>query len=166
MKKVFTILVLVSILSVIACDPTAGEKKKTEDKRIQDSIEYAKRILNNSSEQKESDLPLELMNDIELEVTKHYHYDKNEVRWGEKESTKFRFVYKEKLNKLLVYKNGDIYKTYQNPIVDMNFNNIYFNGTKIFEIEYSDVQPTYYYGPTGLNTNTEYFTLHDILGLP
>jgi len=44
MKKVFTILAAASMLAVIACGPSAAEKKKAEDKRIQDSIESAQRM--------------------------------------------------------------------------------------------------------------------------
>ena len=43
MKKVITILAAASMLAVIACGPSAAEKKKAEDKRIQDSIESAQR---------------------------------------------------------------------------------------------------------------------------
>jgi hypothetical protein len=43
MKKVFTILAAASMLAVVACGPSAAEKKKAEDKRIQDSIESAQR---------------------------------------------------------------------------------------------------------------------------
>ena len=43
MKKVFTILAAATMLAVVACGPSAAEKKKAEDKRIQDSIESAQR---------------------------------------------------------------------------------------------------------------------------
>ncbi len=43
MKKVITILAAASMLAVIACGPSAADKKKAEDKRIQDSIESAQR---------------------------------------------------------------------------------------------------------------------------
>ena len=43
MKKVLTILAAASMLAVVACGPSAAEKKKAEDKRIQDSIESAQR---------------------------------------------------------------------------------------------------------------------------
>ena len=44
MKKVLSILAAASMLAVIACGPSAEEKKKAEEKRIQDSIEAAQRM--------------------------------------------------------------------------------------------------------------------------
>jgi hypothetical protein len=44
MKKVFTILAAASMLAVVACGPSAEEKKKADEKRIQDSIEAAQRM--------------------------------------------------------------------------------------------------------------------------
>jgi hypothetical protein len=44
MKKVLSILAAASMLAVIACGPSAEEKKKAEEKRIQDSIEASQRM--------------------------------------------------------------------------------------------------------------------------
>ena len=44
MKKVLSILAAASMLAVIACGPSAEEKKKADEKRIQDSIESAQRM--------------------------------------------------------------------------------------------------------------------------
>jgi hypothetical protein len=44
MKKVLSILAAASMLAVIACGPSAEEKKKAEEKRVQDSIESAQRM--------------------------------------------------------------------------------------------------------------------------
>ncbi|MCU0441058.1 MAG: hypothetical protein MUE96_01535 [Bacteroidia bacterium] len=44
MKKVLSILAAASMLAVIACGPSAEEKKKAEEKRIADSIEAATRM--------------------------------------------------------------------------------------------------------------------------
>ena len=44
MKKVLSILAAASMLAVIACGPSAEEKKKAEEKRLQDSIESAQRM--------------------------------------------------------------------------------------------------------------------------
>ncbi len=44
MKKVLSILAAASMLAVIACGPSAEEKKKAEEKRVQDSIEAAQRM--------------------------------------------------------------------------------------------------------------------------
>jgi hypothetical protein len=43
MKKVFAILAASAMLAIVACGPSAEEKKKAEEKRIQDSIEAAQR---------------------------------------------------------------------------------------------------------------------------
>lgn len=43
MKKVFAILAASAMLAIVACGPSAEEKKKAEEKRIQDSIEAATR---------------------------------------------------------------------------------------------------------------------------
>lgn len=44
MKKVLSICAAVAMLAVVACGPSAEEKKKIEEKRIQDSIEAAQRM--------------------------------------------------------------------------------------------------------------------------
>jgi protein involved in sex pheromone biosynthesis len=44
MKKVLSILAAASMLAVIACGPSAEDKKKADEKRIQDSIEAAQRM--------------------------------------------------------------------------------------------------------------------------
>jgi hypothetical protein len=44
MKKVLSILAAASMLAVIACGPSAEEKKRMEEKRVQDSIEAAQRM--------------------------------------------------------------------------------------------------------------------------
>ena len=44
MKKVLSILAAAAMLAVVACGPSAEEKKKAEEARIQDSIENAQRM--------------------------------------------------------------------------------------------------------------------------
>jgi hypothetical protein len=44
MKKVLSILAAASMLAVVACGPSAEEKKRMEEKRVQDSIEAAQRM--------------------------------------------------------------------------------------------------------------------------
>jgi hypothetical protein len=44
MKKVLSILAAATMLAVVACGPSAEEKKKADEKRIQDSIEAAQRM--------------------------------------------------------------------------------------------------------------------------
>jgi protein involved in sex pheromone biosynthesis len=43
MKKVLSIVAVAGMLAVIACGPSAEEKRKAEEKRIQDSIESAEK---------------------------------------------------------------------------------------------------------------------------
>ena len=43
MKKVFAILAASAMLAIVACGPSAEEKKKSEEKRINDSLEAAER---------------------------------------------------------------------------------------------------------------------------
>jgi hypothetical protein len=43
MKKVLSIVAAAAMLAVIACGPSAEEKRKADEKRIQDSIEAAQR---------------------------------------------------------------------------------------------------------------------------
>jgi uncharacterized protein YggE len=43
MKKVLSIVAVAGMLAVIACGPSAEEKRKAEEKRIQDSIEAAEK---------------------------------------------------------------------------------------------------------------------------
>ncbi|MFN4082509.1 MAG: hypothetical protein ACK4K9_02655 [Bacteroidia bacterium] len=44
MKKVLSIVAASAMLAIVACGPSAEEKAKAEEKRIQDSIENATRI--------------------------------------------------------------------------------------------------------------------------
>jgi hypothetical protein len=43
MKKVLSIVAASAMLAIVACGPSAEEKKKADEKRIQDSIEAAQR---------------------------------------------------------------------------------------------------------------------------
>jgi hypothetical protein len=43
MKKVLSILAASAMLAIVACGPSAEEKKKAEEKKVQDSIEAAQR---------------------------------------------------------------------------------------------------------------------------
>ena len=44
MKKVFSIIAVAVVATFVACGPSAEEKKKADEKRIQDSIEAAQRM--------------------------------------------------------------------------------------------------------------------------
>ena len=44
MKKALSIVAAASMIAIVACGPSAEEKKKMEEKRIQDSIEAAQRM--------------------------------------------------------------------------------------------------------------------------
>jgi len=43
MKKVLSIVAASAMLAIVACGPSAEEKRKAEEKRTQDSIEAAQR---------------------------------------------------------------------------------------------------------------------------
>ncbi len=43
MKKVLSIVAATAMLAIVACGPSAEDKKKAEEKRITDSIEAAQR---------------------------------------------------------------------------------------------------------------------------
>ena len=43
MKKVLSIVAATAMLAIVACGPSAEDKKKMEEKRITDSIEAAQR---------------------------------------------------------------------------------------------------------------------------
>jgi hypothetical protein len=57
MKKVLTILAATAMLAIVACGPSAEEKKKAEEKRIQDSIEAATRNADSLQALEESMMP-------------------------------------------------------------------------------------------------------------
>ena len=57
MKKVLSILAAASMLAVVACGPSAEEKKKAEEKRIQDSIESAQRMADSLAAMEASIMP-------------------------------------------------------------------------------------------------------------
>ena len=57
MKKVLSILAASAMLAVVACGPSAEEKKKMEEKRIQDSIEAAQRMADSLAAMEASMMP-------------------------------------------------------------------------------------------------------------
>jgi hypothetical protein len=61
MKKVLSILAAASMLAVIACGPSAEEKKKADEKRIQDSIESAQRMADSLAAMEASMMPTDSM---------------------------------------------------------------------------------------------------------
>jgi CRISPR/Cas system-associated protein Cas7 (RAMP superfamily) len=61
MKKVLSILAAASMLAVIACGPSAEEKKKADEKRIQDSIEAAQRMSDSLAAMETAMMPLDSM---------------------------------------------------------------------------------------------------------
>ena len=61
MKKVLSILAAASMLAVIACGPSAEEKKKADEKRIQDSIESAQRMADSLAAMESSMMPTDSM---------------------------------------------------------------------------------------------------------
>ena len=57
MKKVLSIVAATAMLAIVACGPSAEEKKKAEEKRIQDSIEAATRNQDSLEAQMEQMMP-------------------------------------------------------------------------------------------------------------
>lgn len=57
MKKVLTIVAATAMLAIVACGPSAEEKKKADEKRIQDSIEAAQRNQDSLQSLEDSMLP-------------------------------------------------------------------------------------------------------------
>jgi hypothetical protein len=61
MKKVLIMFAAASMLAVVACGPSAAEKKKAEDKRIQDSIESAQRMADSLAAMEAAMMPVDSM---------------------------------------------------------------------------------------------------------
>ncbi len=59
MKKVFAILAASAMLAIVACGPSAEEKKKAEEKRAQDSTEAAQRNQDSLQALEESMMPVD-----------------------------------------------------------------------------------------------------------
>lgn len=59
MKKVLSIVAATAMLAIVACGPSAEEKKKAEEKRIQDSIEAATRNADSLQALEESMMPVD-----------------------------------------------------------------------------------------------------------
>lgn len=57
MKKVLSIVAASAMLVIVACGPSAEEKKKAEEKRIQDSIEAATRAADSLAAMEASMMP-------------------------------------------------------------------------------------------------------------
>jgi hypothetical protein len=57
MKKVLTIVAATAMLAIVACGPSAEEKKKADEKRVQDSIEAAQRNQDSLQSLEDSMLP-------------------------------------------------------------------------------------------------------------
>ena len=61
MKKVLSIVAASAMLAIVACGPSAEEKKKAEEKRIQDSIEAAQRTADSLAALEASMMPADTM---------------------------------------------------------------------------------------------------------
>lgn len=57
MKKVLSIVAASAMLAIVACGPSAEEKKKAEEKRIQDSIEAAQKNADSLAQLEQQMLP-------------------------------------------------------------------------------------------------------------
>ncbi len=61
MKKVLSIVAASAMLAIVACGPSAEDKKKMEEKRIQDSIEAAQRTADSLAALEASMMPADTM---------------------------------------------------------------------------------------------------------
>lgn len=59
MKKVLSIVAASAMLAIVACGPSAEEKRKAEEKRVQDSIEAAQRTADSLAALEASMMPAE-----------------------------------------------------------------------------------------------------------
>ncbi|MDP1726536.1 MAG: hypothetical protein Q8M15_07110 [Bacteroidota bacterium] len=57
MKKVLSIVAATAMLAIVACGPSAEDKKRAEEKRIQDSIEAATRTADSLATLEQSMMP-------------------------------------------------------------------------------------------------------------
>jgi hypothetical protein len=71
MKKVLSILAAASMLAVIACGPSAEEKKKADEKRIQDSIEAAQRMADSLAAMEAAMMPADTAAAVDSPATAH-----------------------------------------------------------------------------------------------
>jgi protein involved in sex pheromone biosynthesis len=71
MKKVLSILAAASMLAVIACGPSAEEKKKADEKRIQDSIEAAQRMADSLAAMEAAMMPADSTVAVDSTATAH-----------------------------------------------------------------------------------------------
>ncbi|MBC7382862.1 MAG: hypothetical protein H7296_07670 [Bacteroidia bacterium] len=61
MKKVLSIVAAVAMLAIVACGPSAEDKRKMEEKRTQDSIEASQRTADSLAALEASMMPADTM---------------------------------------------------------------------------------------------------------
>ncbi len=57
MKKVLSIVAATAMLAIVACGPSAEDKKRMDEKRVQDSIEAATRTADSLATLEQSMMP-------------------------------------------------------------------------------------------------------------
>jgi len=73
MKKVLSIVAATAMLAIVACGPSAEEKKKMEEKRIADSIEAATRTADSLAALEASMLPTDSVATDSMVATEAAH---------------------------------------------------------------------------------------------
>jgi hypothetical protein len=120
---------------------------------------------------------LEIENDFDFQFksTTLIHYDKNQVEWKSEEKNEFRFVYKKKNHKLIVYRNNIEFKIYHKPRIFADhykykseswykeLTMIYVNEKSILNLGYLD---NLEYSPNGFENHSDYYILIPIAQAP
>ncbi|MEI6489632.1 MAG: hypothetical protein WCP52_11760 [Bacteroidota bacterium] len=185
-KKINKIFLLGLILIIVSC--------QTEQEKNTEVIALAQSIANERTEQEQQKKKQEELDgyysnetdsilvytdfDRQFISTTRVHFDRNNVEWEDKENNGFRFVYKIKPRKLIVYKNNIEFMNY-------NYCTTYRNGNKKFtERGTSDISRIYEksklifyrgasikgfslgnnswtFAPKGFENNSEYYILNE-----
>jgi hypothetical protein len=191
MKKGKIIVIFSTTLLFFSCESKI-EKQKRQERAAHDSIEAeAKRVIDSTALASKiaakkaaiakadsiakSNAPLKPSFGLDATFTsfESVHYDKNEVAWKTKEKNEFRFVYKPNLDKIIVYKNGRDFKTYEHPLFAFDeystndLDNLTINGKVIFKMrfhfsqKYPNGSEAYIgeFAPNGFENNSPYYNL-------
>ena len=73
MKKVLSIVAATAMMAIVACGPSAEDKKKAEEKRIQDSIEASQRNADSLAALEASMLPTDSVATDSMVATEAAH---------------------------------------------------------------------------------------------
>ncbi len=96
-------------------------------------------------------------------------FDRNKVDWKNNEKNEFRFIYKQSISKLIVYKNNNQFKTFEHTKISTDLltideltrniilTRIVVNGKKIFY--YDSNLNELNFAPNGINNYSQYYIL-------